>query len=745
MAGATGARAAEGGGLEEIVVTAEKRAERVQDVPISMSVMTGQDLADKGIVNIDDLAGKMPNVQTILPFGPQEPQFSIRGVTETDFSPNQSSPIALYVDGVFKSVGALQALNMFDTESLDVLRGPQGTLQGRNATGGAILINSVKPSLTGTEGYLTAGIGNYGRYESQGAINTPLVDGTLAMRVAYMFTNVDGYVHDPLPGQNNDSLSGVLDGAARVSFLYKKGDFDALLRLFKSRSNPTNYGEYSKDIGAGGIGVPTGYLSYLNIPDNEYGPSGYTRKGLGFWDTASNYVHSRLIENQGVSLEMNEQLTPDLKLTSVTGFDNGQWRTNEDDSGSPVNADRARYFSRVDSVQEEVRVTTSFDGPENFIFGGLYGFERLFMTNESDWDNYVPAILNDASGNPVNICLATQLIACKQTIGFHQEREDLAFYLNNTYKITDALTFTAGTRYTDDSVKVQNYQSSLRWIDPATGVDSQPVITLPSTNAQTADHKWIGKAGLDYHFDPDHMVYGSWSLGFRGSAFNASALNPASVTVVKPETLMDYELGTKNDFFDHRLRVNLGGFYYVYRNQQFATFDPATGLSVEYNLPKIDSTGGELEITAKPFNDLIVNLTSGYTFAVYQGGVVNALSVTGNRVQEAPRWSFTGSVDWHFLDTDFANFDVLFSGYGVTAQNFDANNDATTAMGSYFVFDSRLNAEIPQWNATGSLWAQNLFDRKYFTVMYNSQSWENYTFAERGNPRTFGASLTWRF
>lgn len=730
-------------GLEEVVVTAQKRAERAQDVPISMGVMNGQDLVDKGIINIDDLAGRMPNVQTILPFGPQEPQFSIRGVTETDYSPNQSSPIALYVDGVFKSVGALQALNMYDTDNLQVLRGPQGTLQGRNATGGAILINTVKPSFD-TNGYLTAGVGNFGRYESNGAFNTPLIDNLLAMRVAYTFTNVDGYSPNPLPGAKDKSMSGVLDGAARVSFLYQKDNVDAVLRLFKSRSNPVNYGEFSKDIGPGGIGVPPGALAYLNIPQSEYPGTGYTRAGLSYFQTASNYEHSRLIANQGISLEVNDQLTPEFKLTSVSGFDNGEWRTNEDDAGAPVNVNRAVYFSKVNSYQEELRLTSSFAGPENFILGGLYSYERLFMSNNTDYNDYLPGILNDANGNPVNVCITTGIVGCSTLVEFNQQRQDFALYFNNTYKITDSLNFSAGTRYTDDSIKLSNYQSSTNWILPDTGVFSPTLITLPATEGSLADHKWSGKAGLDYHFDADHMIYGSWSLGFRGSAFNASALYSSSFSGVKPETLMDYEVGSKNDFFDHRLRVNVDGFYYVYRNQQFATYD-AAGLAAEYNLPKSDSMGGELEITAKPVNDVIVNLTSGYTFALYRGGIVSGLPVDGNRVQETPRWSFTGSVDWHLLDTDWTGLDLILNGYGATSQNFDANNDAVTGMGPYAVFDARLNAEIKSLHSTLSLWTQNLLDRHYFTVMYNLQPYTNYTFTERGNPRTFGATWSYRF
>jgi iron complex outermembrane receptor protein len=156
----------ESGKLEEVVVTAQKRSQKAQNVPISVEVLGGKDLKQQNVNNILDIGTKIPNVEMVLPFGPEEPQFSIRGVTETDFQPSQSSPIALYVDGTYKSVGALTSMALFDVDRVEVLRGPQGTLQGRNATGGAVSIYTVKPDLETYSGYVTAGIGNYGRYET---------------------------------------------------------------------------------------------------------------------------------------------------------------------------------------------------------------------------------------------------------------------------------------------------------------------------------------------------------------------------------------------------------------------------------------------------------------------------------------------------------------------------------------------------------------------------------------------------
>lgn len=757
--------AASSQGLEEITVTAQKREEKLQNVPIAIGIMTSQTLEKQNIQNVDDFAGKIPNVQTILPFGPQEPQFSFRGVTETDFQPNQSAPIAMYVDGVFKSVGALQALQLFDTERVEVLKGPQGTLQGRNATGGAINIYTVKPKME-FGGYVTAGVGNYGRYETDGAINVPIIDGILAVRAAWTFTNVDGYFHNLLSQPKFDgNLTGVYDYGGRLSVLYQPtDDFDATVRIYAARSNPVNYGEYSKDICCGGLGIPPGALAPFGIPQSFYPPTGETRAGLGWGDNRTTDVHGREIKSHGVSLEMNYQLTDTLKITSVTGYDQGQWFTNENDAGSVLNIDEAKYFSRVHAFQEELRLTSSFDGPYNFILGVLYGQESLWLAEQTTWAGYQPAIFTDpATGAQTNICLVTGFYTCTLFNQFNQKRVDYAAYLHNTYKITDDLQATVGVRYTADWVGVQGYRADEGWIDNTTGL-SGIFNTIPgdgtaaAPNQKLSDHKWIGKAGLDYHITDDNMVYASWSMGFRGSAFNAAAQAPAAFNGVKPESLIDYEIGSKNQFFDRRLEVNVAGFYYVYRNQQFATLNSQTGLSEEVNLPKINSEGLEFDVDAKPIGAVTVHLGGGYLYAIYQSGSISnplsgfntpnqpfAADVTGKRVYTSPHWSWSLSVDWRMLETELANLDLYVDANGITKEYFNAANSPGSQQNGYSVWDARLTAETPDGTKSISLWCQNILDRKYYTVIFDTQSLVNYNFAERGTPRTFGVKGTYKF
>src|SRR5579864_5153234 len=213
---------AEESGLEEITVTAQRRSERLQDVPVAVTAISGSELIERGVRQAGDIVDSVPNLLLNLPYGPEaQPTFTLRGVTTQDFSENQSSPIAMYVDEVYKPVGAVQALQTYDLDRVEVLRGPQGTLYGKNATGGAVNFYSRNPSLTDYDGYVTVGGGNYDDRSTRAAIGGPLIDEELGWRVALYYEKRDGWVRsvapDYIPGTPPvEALNGVDALAARL-------------------------------------------------------------------------------------------------------------------------------------------------------------------------------------------------------------------------------------------------------------------------------------------------------------------------------------------------------------------------------------------------------------------------------------------------------------------------------------------------------------------------------------------------
>ena len=197
---------AQGQVLEEVVVTAQKRAESLQDIPVSVTALTSSELRQLRLQDTTQIAAQIPNVQITTNYSESQPSFSIRGVSMTDWSQNQSSPVAMYVDGVYKSVGALQSLQLFDMDRIEVLRGPQGTLYGKNATGGAVNIITTRPEIDGvTRGYISAGTGNFGLLAGRGAIEASSQESGIGARAAVVYSSGDGWVDNKFPGQDDSS------------------------------------------------------------------------------------------------------------------------------------------------------------------------------------------------------------------------------------------------------------------------------------------------------------------------------------------------------------------------------------------------------------------------------------------------------------------------------------------------------------------------------------------------------------
>ncbi|WP_236036233.1 TonB-dependent receptor [Rhizorhabdus histidinilytica] len=255
---------------QEIVVTAQKRSERLQDVPISISAIGGDAVRKQRLSSADDLVSKVANLQLTSTVGDGTPIFALRGVSMSDYSLNQSGPVATYYDEVYKGNFAFLGVALYDLERVEVLRGPQGTLYGKNTTGGAVNLISRKPEIGKTEGYINLGYGNYNRREANGAINVPLGD-TLAARLAFTVARADGWFRNQLPGKPD--LNGTREYALRGSLLWEPQDgVSFLLRGSTSYQNPYNYGIFAAP---GPDGVGAGLYESLGQG------SSYFRTGLG--------------------------------------------------------------------------------------------------------------------------------------------------------------------------------------------------------------------------------------------------------------------------------------------------------------------------------------------------------------------------------------------------------------------------------------------------------------------------------
>jgi len=731
--------------LEEIVVTAERRTERVQDVPIAITALSASDLERHGVRQAGDLTASVPNMTLSSPYGPEaQPTFALRGVTTNDWSENQSSPIAMYVDEVYKAVGAVQAVQVYDIDRVEVLRGPQGTLYGKNATGGAVNFYSKDPSLSAYDGYATAGFGNYGAYSVRGAVGGPLVDNELGWRAAVMYDKRDGWADSIVPGVK--PLNGVDALAGRLSLLYKVNDgLTATLKLSSSRSGGTPYGVHP-----------------LNNVPSFTGFNG----SVGWFQTGSKYAVDKDIRNDSASLKLDWQLSEHYTLTAVSGFDYGRWFEKSDDEGLPLLLrydDPNTYFSSVNAFSQEVRISSHDTGAFGWVAGIYYGRESTHATVEFHFADgyqgsyYSPTLWGYDTYN-----------------SFDQVKESKAAFVNATFAVVPTVTLRAGLRYTKDNASVRNFyalngglQAQSAGYGPVDGVTewTQSIPALPGTpifstsyapqigtNPEiTQDNSNVSfKAGVDWKPSSETLAYLSFSRGYRGAAFNGQAfLYVQELNFAKPETIDSYEAGVKTAFLDRRAELNAAVFHYDYHDQQFLdSFTLPCGCATGFhtvNAPKSRISGAELELRAKPSSDFEMRASLGVMDTKYLELVLHGVDLSGNKLIMAPDFSASAGIDWRVAQLPAGDLHLQLDGNYYGKQYFDAQNTERIAQDGYSVANARLALEDSRGHYTVGAWVKNLANREYLAYGLNQQSAIGVDYALVGEPRTYGLDLTYRF
>jgi iron complex outermembrane recepter protein len=722
-------RRVEEGLIQEIIVTAQKRAENAQDVPISISTLSGENLAQQRIANVTGLAAQVPNLQITTPYNDAIPVFSLRGVSAVDYSQNQSSPVALYVDEVYKGLSVFTSLQMFDLERVEVLRGPQGTLYGKNTTGGAINFYSKAPDLAeGFAGHLAAGIGSYNRHEVDGGVNVPMIGHVLGARIAFALRKADGFI-DNLAGEDQSSID---DRAVRASVAFQPFDgLKAVLRYTSSRSTPTGYGIIADDIGIKGPG------------EAGFG-TGYTRDGLDFLDNEVDRVGRLDIENEGAMLAVTWDAFAAASFTSVSSYDEGRWLTEEDFDGTPFNLLHDDFLSRAKAWSQDLRLASTGDGSLQWLLGAYFYRDRVLS---SQTYRFYYAFAGDNDGSGELDCPEDGVTGCRYDNEFSQTRRSRALYTQATYELTDELGLTAGLRYTRDDNRLDYYRAALGFLEPATNtevVNVFPTITAPPVD-RARDSNVSGKIGLDYRATERVLLYLTMSRGYRGSSFNGQALtSPEEVTIAEPERLDAYELGLKTQSADNRLRLNGAAFYYDYQNQQFLDVTPQ-GLQVLYNAPQSRIYGAELELTARASVGLQMRVGISYMDAQYREITLQGADLSGNRLIVAPQWTAMGGIDWQSFKAAFGSLTLHTDSRYTSRQFYDAFNTPEVAQPSYVLHDARLTFSSPGEAVSVSAWIKNITDKEYRVYRLDLSDNFNFNGAQRGRPREYGIEAIYRF
>lgn len=703
----------------EIIVTANKRSENLQNVSISVSAVTGDALEKGRTTQIDELVSKVPNLQLTSTVGDNTPIFALRGVSLNDFSLNQSGPVATYYDEVYKGNFALLGIALYDLERVEVLRGPQGTLYGKNTTGGAVNLISRAPKLNETSGYFNAGYGNYDRFDVNGAVNVPL-GKSAALRVASTFAKANGWFKNVLPGQPD--LASVSEYGVRASLYVEPSETASFtLRGSTSFQNPRNYGIYAE-------------------------PAALNRAGLGDREIASNETSKRRARTYSLALTANVDVSDALSITSITSWDKGNLSFLEDTDGQGIALLEIPYIDRATQFAQDLRLTSDFEGPFNFILGAYFNREKVFNASTfkiaqdiaSGGDVDGDGVVTDAD------CAATTAgEACQFGNSFDQIKKSFAVYTDASFAISDTVKLKGGLRFTRDNGRQPNFIAEQ--IGPS-GAVLGATIPTPANPLSYKISNLSGKIGLDFQAAPDNLLYATYSRGFRAPSFNAQAFfDPSELNVAAAEKVDSFEIGSKNKFADRTITLNMAAFYYKYRNQQFINVDPVTAGQTLLNIPKSRIWGGEAELTARASDQITLRGSLGFLNAKIQSGVVSGNNVAGNKLTNAPSVTANAGFDATLYEGSAGKFSATADLAYTSSQFFDVVNTARLRQSGYALLSGHLAWSSDDERFNMSIWGKNLTNKFYFTSRVDLLAGFGFDYNHLAAPRTYGITVGTKF
>lgn len=707
---------------DDIVVTAQRRSQSLMSVPLAVSAIGGDALLRQGLQQPTSLASTVPNLQVNDATGGSEPNFTLRGVgLGNEYSSNQASPVGVYADDTYLAFRSMHGSQMFDLERVEVLRGPQGTLFGRNTTGGAINFITRKPELSGTNGYFDAGYGNFNDVRIDAAAEGTLVEDRLGVRAAVSFSRHDGYVNNIYPGGPDLATGHML--RTRLSVRARPSDnLDINVRVFVNRSHQIQPGVIAVGTDPGGV--------------NPY--TGYGRGDLPFYTVESDSAYRNENRSQGFALSVKLDLTDSLSLSSLTSYDTGMSDYAQDYDSSPFSvADTSAYVADYKEINQELRL--SFDHGAVKAQGGLfYGRDRV----DADNKYIIFRFLADEYGLPAD----PNFIDGGATIAqaYRQIRISKAVFGQIEVEPVANLLLTLGGRYTRDTARYENGTSVIG------DFDFTPIVQVIGTpgnplNRRGRNSAFTGRAAISYQFPGGPLVYGSYSRGYRAGTFNGSGfLDPSQVDFVKPEKIDAYEIGAKGRFLDGALTLAGALYYYDYVNQQIQ--DQIGPIAILRSAGASTIKGGELEATIRFAPPVSFSGSLGYTDARYDRLTLRDEVLDGNRLPFAPKVTASGRLD--ITIPDVAGGDLVLSP-SVTYTSSQWFTPYNAAMGNgilrqdgYALFDAVVEWKKGPWGFR--LWGKNLTQKHYYAYGLNLTDYGWYYF-NPGQRRIYGGAVHMAF
>jgi outer membrane receptor protein involved in Fe transport len=793
-------------GLAEIIVTAQKRSQNIQDVPISVIALSAQQLQDSGVTDIKNLTVLTPGLTVTSTTNENSTTARIRGVGTVGDNPGLESSVGIVIDGVYRPRNGVGFGNLGEIEQIEVLEGPQGELFGKNNDAGVINITTKRPSMTfGAMAEVTGG--NFDEREVSASVTGP-IGSISAARLYAEYEKRDGWMNiDTGQGPNtNDRANDRNSYTLRGQFLVKPtDDIDILLIGDFSRRNEACCAAAATVLGP--FAPITNALASIPALGGQVGAVGVASSGNRFYQGYSNWPWVQQIRDFGFSGQIDWNLGF-AKFTSITA-----WRDNTIVSGQdtdytaidilyePATQGNATDFKQF---SEELRLAGK-QGPLNWLVGGFFASEIL-TPNMTLWagksfDLYLSGLASASAGGPPNFLLIPEFTG-KPPGGtfvpgvagysdyFRQTSKSYAFFTNETYTISSAFDVTGGFRYTHEKKDAtSNYVDTdggagcgslltspgVRALNPASpeyqfllgygcSVVFNPFFAKLNDSQSLSENNVSGTIKLAYHMNDQVMTYISFADGYKAGGFNlARVTNPAAANPLAPvlntsfpeETVDSYELGIKSTLADRTVRLNAAIFDQKYKDFQLNTY---TGiLFVVSSVPRVESKGVEVDtdwvtpLTGLSFSggvtyaltDITEFGNSLYLFAPNQADPT--LPRLNNRLSFAPLWSGAVSATYRVpLPNSLALRTSVSEKYN-SAYNTGSDLDPRKIQGAYGLLNARIGIGAADDRWAVEAWGANLADKFYYQVAFDAPFQYDQIDAFLGAPRTFGLTARMKF
>lgn len=779
--GAPEAAAISAADAQDIIVTAQFRSTRVQDTPLAITAVGGALLQARGQTNITQVSAQAPNVTIVQGgsvHGGATAQTYIRGVGQFDSNFAYEPGVGMYIDDVYYATTFGSAFQLLDLDRVEVLRGPQGTLSGKNSIGGSVKLYSRKPS-DDPDAFVEGTVGSFHRVDLRAGSNFTIIDDKLYARISGSSQHQDGYLtrYDYACATNTETASARLEKSCKLGTQGGK-DFKGVrgaLRYIASDAVEVNIiGDFTRDQSETSASIllaapPFGGVSFLDgTPfDNRFVTSKrYTSYGTycagsgGIYASPTGVVtipasqgfcvptHNDFTDG-GVSGTIDWRLGENLSLKSITAYRAYHGGFGDDVDQTPLDYQTNYTFYRHHQFSEELRLTGSlFDKHVDWTIGGFYfkGYSR-----QSGRTHFPSQGLDFLYNDPVH-------------------SENKSAFAHVVWHPVDKLNLTFGIRYTDDR---KDYLFSRT--DANTGLVPPSLVGINGLYSKFKGANWDYKAGVDYHLTSGVMAYGQWSTGFRGGGINARPLFSNQQGVFRPETLQAYELGLKSTFLDRRVRVNVAAFLNKYKdividtssryfnpnlpvdeNPASPTYNPVAGTfpaNVPINAGRANIKGVEIEAFLEPLPRL--NIDASLSTLDFKYTRLSASALASGLTLDSPhvytpknKWSIGIQYDW------------AIDGLGTITPRFDINHQASfytrdtalvqpyktfNVVAAYTVSNAQisLRTQDSKWEAIVGV--TNLFNRYYLFNTYDLQFLNSTAVGQPAPPREWSLTLKRRF